>query len=142
MDYQNNTYRKGLSWLHFDDEPRIQRQQVKDQQSCISVFVAFPTIPSSNLEHQPRNTTVFHTWPYGRFTEIQSNLRRKNLRRMNQGSDFPVGSFSNRDNVRAQIQSEEKVNPSILKDDFSSITDLSIFTSIAPVFLDRSNETS
>ena len=39
--YESNTYRKDLSWLHFDDEPWIQeRQQVKDQQSHISVFVA------------------------------------------------------------------------------------------------------
>ena len=47
--YQSNTYRKDLSWLHFDDEPRVQeRQQVKDQRSCVSVFVAYPTIISSN----------------------------------------------------------------------------------------------
>ena len=53
--YKTNTYRKELSWLHFDDEPRVQeKQQVKGQQSCISVFVAYPTIPSSNQEHQPR----------------------------------------------------------------------------------------
>ena len=39
--YQSNTYRKDLSWLHFDDEPWVQgRQQVKNQQSYISVFVA------------------------------------------------------------------------------------------------------
>ena len=37
---------------------------------------------------------------------------------------------------------EEKVNPSILKDGFSSRTDPSIFTSIEPLLLDRSNETS
>ena len=36
--YQSNTYRNDLSWLHFDDEPRVQeRQQVKEQQSCMSV---------------------------------------------------------------------------------------------------------
>ena len=47
--YQSNTYRKDLSWPHFDDEPRVQeKQQVKDQQSCISVFVACLTNPSSN----------------------------------------------------------------------------------------------
>ena len=29
--HQSNTYKKDLSWLHFDDEPRVQeRQQVKD----------------------------------------------------------------------------------------------------------------
>ena len=54
--YQSNTYKKDLSWLHFDDEQRVQeRQQVKDQQSCISVSVAYRAIPSSNLEHQPRH---------------------------------------------------------------------------------------
>ena len=26
-------------------------------------------------------TTVFHAWPYGRFIEIQINLRRKKLHR-------------------------------------------------------------
>ena len=54
--YQSNTYRKDLSWLHFDNEPRVQeRQQQKDQQSYISVSVAYPVIPSSNYEHQPRH---------------------------------------------------------------------------------------
>ena len=40
------------------------------------------------------------------------------------------------DNVRAQIQFKEKVNPSILKGNFSSRAEPSIFTSIAPVLLD------
>ena len=54
--YQSNTYRKDLSWLHFNDEPRVQeKQRVKDQQSCISVFVAYPTNSSSNQEHHPRH---------------------------------------------------------------------------------------
>ena len=30
-------------------------------------------------------TTLFHGWLYGRFIEIQSNLRRKKLHRINQG---------------------------------------------------------
>ena len=41
-----------------------------------------------------------------------------------------------------QSNLEEKVNPSILKDDFSSRTDPFIFTSIEPLLLDRSNKTS
>ena len=41
-----------------------------------------------------------------------------------------------------QSNLEEKVNSSILKDDFSSTVDPSILTSIAPVLLDQSNETS
>ena len=40
-----NTYRRDLSLPHFDDEPRVQeKQQVKDQQSYIFVFVACLTI--------------------------------------------------------------------------------------------------
>ena len=76
-------------------------------------------------------TTVFHAWLYGRFIEIQSNLRRKKLHRTNQGSNFLGGSFSNRDNVTAPIQLRRESQPQP-----------SIFTSIAPVILDQSNETS
>ena len=53
--YQSNTYRKDLSWPHFNNEPRVQeKQHVKDQQSCISVFVASLKNPSINWGHQPR----------------------------------------------------------------------------------------
>ena len=49
-------YRKDFSWPHFNNEARVQeKQQVNDQQSYIFVFVAFPTILSSNLGHQPRH---------------------------------------------------------------------------------------
>ena len=132
--YQSNTYKKELSWLYFNDKPSVQeRQQVKNQQLHIR-FCSLSNNSSSNWEHQPDITTVFHAWPYGRFIEIQSNLRRKKLHTRNQGSNFLGGSYINRDNVRAPIQyGRERVNPSILKDDFSSRTDPSIFTSIAPV---------
>ena len=49
--YQSTTNRKDLSWVHFGDKSMVpERQQVKDQQSCISAFVAYPTIPCSNLD--------------------------------------------------------------------------------------------
>ena len=52
--YQRNTYRKDLSWSHFDDVPRVQKkQQVKDQ---VATRGASPDV-----------TTVFHTWAYGTF---------------------------------------------------------------------------
>ena len=36
--YQSNTYSKDLTWLHFDDDPSIhEKQQMNNQQSCISV---------------------------------------------------------------------------------------------------------
>ena len=49
--YQSNYLyiEKNLSWLHFDNEPRIQyRQQVKGQQSYISLFVVYLTISSTS----------------------------------------------------------------------------------------------
>ena len=59
--YQSNTNRKDLRWLHFVNEPRAQeREQVKDQQSYISVFEVYLTIPSSNFEYNPDVTSVFH----------------------------------------------------------------------------------
>ena len=84
-------------------------------------------------------TTAFHAWLYGRFIEIQSNVRRKELYGTNQGSNFLGGSFHNRVQ-ELQFNLEETVNPSILKDAFSLRTDPSIFTSIAPVLLDWSDE--
>ena len=60
-------------------------------------------------------TTVFHAWPYDRFIEIESNLNRKKLHRMNQDSNFNRASFSNRDNVRASIQLGSESQPQDLK---------------------------
>ena len=61
---------------------------------------------------------------------------------MNQGSNFLGGSFSNRDNVRAPIQFRRESQPQHLKSWFISRTDPSIFISVAPVLLERSNEAS
>ena len=53
----------------------------------------------------PDMKTVFHSWLYGRYIEIQSNLKTsKKLHRTNQGSNFLGGSFSNTDNIRVPIQ--------------------------------------
>ena len=86
---------------------------MKDQQSCISAFVAYLTIPSSSTS--PGMTTVLHALSYGRFMKIQSYLRRKKLHRTNQGSNFLGGTFSNRDNVTAQIQLRRESQPQHLK---------------------------
>ena len=57
---QSNTYGKDLSWSHLDDEHRVQeRQQLKDQQSCMSVFVAYPKVPVATKSTSPDMTTVF-----------------------------------------------------------------------------------
>ena len=70
--YQSNTYRKDSSWPHFKDEPRAQKkQQEKEQQSCIFIFVACLTIPSGNQgHHQTRrdnSISYISTWVYVRF---------------------------------------------------------------------------
>ena len=88
-------------------------------------------------------TTIFDAWVYDRFIEIQSNLGRNNLYRTNEGSDIFGASFSNRDTVRPTVQlSPNQINPRILKHDFFPRIDSSIFTSITPVLLVRSKETS
>ena len=89
-------------------------------------------------------TIVFHAKLYSRLIGIQSNLRRKKLHRTNQGFNFLGGTFSNREYLIFNPESnlEVKVNSSILKDDFSSRTDPFIFTSIASVFLDQSHKAS
>ena len=43
---------------------------------------------------------------------------------------------------KLQSNLEEKANPSILKDDFASRTESSIFILVAPALLDQSKETS
>ena len=50
-------------------------------------------------------------WTYGRFIEIQNNIRRQKLHRKNQGSNFLGGSFSNRHNIRFPIQFRKKSTP-------------------------------
>ena len=111
--YQSSKYRKDFRYLHFDNEPRVpKRQQVKDWQSCISIFVAYL---AKTRGTSPDMATVFYTWAYGRFIKIQINLRRKKLHRMNQRSNFLGGSFSNTDNVRPPIQFRRESQPKHLK---------------------------
>ena len=49
-------------------------------------------------------TTILHVKQYGTFKEIKGDFGRKKLHRMNQGSNFLGGSFSNADNVKALLQ--------------------------------------
>ena len=95
------------------------------------------------LTYQSKNMTrIFHARSYDRFIEIKSNLTRNRLQRINQGSSFFGSSFSFRlyFKYRAQPNWEEKENPSILKDDFSS-KNSSVFTLLAVALLDWSNKT-
>ena len=113
--YQSDPYRKDLSWLQFDDEGSTEVAR----KGPTVLHICFCNL-SINSKEQPgaSMTKVFHAWRYGIFIKIQSNLRIKKLNRTNQGSNFLGGTFSNSDNVEPQSNLEEKVNSSILKDDF------------------------
>ena len=115
---QMNIYQVSIySWLHFDDELKVQEmQQMKDQQSFISVFELTKQFQVATRSTKP---TLFHEWPYGRFIEIQNNFKRKKLHRMNQGSIFLGCNFSDRDNIRPPIQSRRERQPQHLKNDFT-----------------------
>ena len=86
-------------------------------------------------------TKLFHGRHYVRFTEIKSNLGWKKLHRTNQGFNFLGSSFSNKDNVRAQIKFQRERQSQHLKKN-SSRTELLTFTSIAPQLLEQLHETS
>ena len=87
--------------------------------------------------------TVFHARPSGRFVEILNNLWRKKLHKMNQGSNFLRGSFSNRDNVKAPIQFRRERPPQHLKKLFFLKNRLIYFyVNSAIVLLNRSKKTS
>ena len=77
--------------------------------------------------------TVFLARLYGRFKKIQSNLRRKKLQRTIKSPVFLEAVLAIETMQEPQSDLEEKVNPSVLKDDFFSRTDQPILTSIAPV---------
>ena len=88
-------------------------------------------------------TPVFHAWAYG--VDLQRYIATSEERNFIEQIKAPIFfkavlaidmMYDSKSNL------EEKVNPSILKDDFSSRTDPSLFTSIAPVLLDWPNETS
>ena len=81
-------------------------------------------------------TTVLHTQPYCRFIGIQSNLRRKRLQEQTKVPIFLKAVLVIEIMQESQSSLEEKVNPSILKYEFSSRTDPSILTSMAQVLLD------
>ena len=143
--YQSKTYKKDLSWLHFDDKSRIrEKQQVKDQQSCISVFVASLRISSSNEVRAPAMTWQQYSM-YGSMVHLWRYRETSGERNFMEGIKVTIIlEVVLTMEIMQQLQSnlEENVNPTILKDDFSSRIDPPIFTLIAPVLLDRSDETS
>ena len=137
-------HRKDLSWSHFDDEPRVQeKHQVKDQQYCIFVFPACLLIPSRSQRNQSKCKNKYSI--NGLMIDLLSYRAasgEKNFKERIKTPNFWEAVLAVEIMSELQQNLEEKVNPSILKDNFSSRTDPSIFTSIEPVSLDQSNKTS
>ena len=112
-----------------------ERQLVLDQLS----YIPFSVTNQGYIQVALWNTssdmaTLFQAKPYGGFIKIKSNLGRKKLHRTNQVFNFVGSSFSNGDNVTAPIQFRRERHLRILKYDFSSRTDPSIFISLVPKF--------
>ena len=87
-------------------------------------------------------TTVFHTGPYARFIEIHATSGERNFIGRIKAPIFLGAVIEIEIMQQSQSNLEEEVIPSILKDDFHSRIDLSIFTLIAPNLLDQSSKTS
>ena len=88
-------------------------------------------------------TKVFLAWPCGRFVEIyRATSAEKNFIERTNPPIFYEADLAIEIMQKPQSNLEEKVNPSILKDDFGSRTAPSILKSIAPVLLDQSNKIS
>ena len=110
--YQNNTYKEDFSLLHFNSEPRVQeKQQEKTNHLAYPFLQPIQQFQVAARSIIPGMKAVFNACSYGRFIEIQSNLRKKKILRTNQNSNL-----------------EKKVYTSILKDDFSLRTNQFIFT--------------
>ena len=106
--YQRNTYRKDLSWPDFDDKPRIQdKQQLKERQSCIFVFVVCLKIPSSNYRHKTRCDNEWTYLEKNKVEPVQPVLKNIYLRNTYR-KDLSWSDFDNEPRVQEKQQVKEQ----------------------------------
>ena len=112
--YQSNIYRKYLNWLHYDDDPSVQKKQLKEQQSYISVFVAYLTYPCCSQVHQPRhgNSIPYKTIWWIHKDRVQPKEFRNFIVRIK------AQIFLEQFHQEPQSNLEEYGNPNILYKDF------------------------
>ena len=91
------------------------------------------------LHTGPDMIAVFHARWHGRFTEIRATWGERNFIERIKVSVFLMAVLAIETTQESQINLEGKESSSILKNEFSSRTDLSTFTSIATKFLEQSN---
>ena len=86
-----------------------------DQQSYISIFVVYLTIPSSIQEHHPRQDNSIPCMAVWQIHRDKQQPQGKKLHRTIKSSNILRGSFSNRDNVPAPIQIRREIQLQHLK---------------------------
>ena len=122
--YESSSYKKDFSWLNFHDEPRVQdRQQVKDHQSYISIFVAYLTPqPDMTWQHDMTWQTWQQYFMQGHAVDLQryrATSGERNFIEWIKIQIFLEAVLATEIMQNLQFYLEEKVNPSILKDDSS-----------------------
>ena len=73
------------------------KQQGKTSSAAYQFLTLSPHMQVAIRSNSPDMTTVFHAKPYDKYTEINSNRRRKKLYITNQDFNFLRGSFNKRD---------------------------------------------
>ena len=103
--------RKDLSWLHFYDDPRVQKRHqvlatVLNIRFCIlsSISKSQMGAPTQTWQQYSMQCRLWYWDKDGRFIKIKRNVMRKKIHRTNQGSNFLGDNFCNGDNVTAPIQ--------------------------------------
>ena len=138
--YQSNTYKKGFSWSHLDHEPRVQeRQQVFDQHSYNHVSAVYLIYPNRSQEQQPSHC---NSVPSKAVCQIYSDKEQHQDKETLQNESMHLFSCRQFQQQRTQIQIRRERQSQHLKRCFSSRAGPFMFTSIAPVLLDRPNKTS
>ena len=85
---------------------------MKAQEPNIPGSEAYPIYASGNREHQLRHDNSFPCKATGKIRSNNNKQpQKKKLYKINQGSNFLVGSFSKRDNVRASLQFRRERQP-------------------------------
>ena len=132
---QSNNYRKEFSWLHFDNEPRVQEGQlVKDQQFYrpISLIHLIFSRKCNEQQHGYDSSIPFKAiW----YLDKDKQLPQEEKTSWIKGPIFLKSVLAIETVLEPHFNLGDKENPSIissLQKKFSARIDPSIFASIAP----------
>ena len=78
---QVNNYRKDLSYISTMSQGFKRGSKWRANSPASPFLLLIPQFQAATRSTSPVMTAVFHTWPYGRFIDMQSNVRRKKLQK-------------------------------------------------------------